>query len=440
MNWIISILLSLPLVGLGLTCGYYIGDQCVRWYRISSFEGGSGYFVVGLALLGGVIGLTAGLVVPGIVGPQNAAAHARSFGIAAGVVLGLAAIALGLCRVGADLPPTMDGLPLTLEVEIKLPVGADSPVGMVEGSSLELHSVVNAVARKSENGSLSPEQARLEDGRWIVPGSVSLFTKRGKRSIAYSLGGEEAVGFLIPIPGRPGRSFLEWSEWGPRPPASYPAWPDTKASYRFRVRQIEPEQKEPALSYEDVEEGREAEKQALFDAIALDAPLAERLAHMRYETRVERRKASARIVAEKPNFLEEAKGFLTGADAELAAETLRLIELLPEPNRELVGLVEGFGRDIAERIRRFNATKPEEDPSYEGAAAVSVRFSAWMVAVRSLRSCCGGDFTPELGAILELSRERPDSHAMRQDVCRVASYYMSEWAGLAPLDTDPKPR
>jgi hypothetical protein len=29
---------------------------------------------------------------------------------------------------------------------------------------------------------------------------------------------------------------------------------------------------------------------------------------------------------------------------------------------------------------------------------------------------------------------------MRVDVLRVASYYMQQWAGLAPLATDPKPR
>lgn len=58
----------------------------------------------------------------------------------------------------------------------------------------------------------------------------------------------------------------------------------------------------------------------------------------------------------------------------------------------------------------------------------------------TLREKCGGDFTPELKTILELSRARPDSHCMRADICRVASFYLHEWTGLAPLPTDPKPR
>ena len=63
-----------------------------------------------------------------------------------------------------------------------------------------------------------------------------------------------------------------------------------------------------------------------------------------------------------------------------------------------------------------------------------------MVATRSLREKCGGDFVPELRTILELSRVRPDSIVLRGDVCRVASFYLREWAGVAPLPTDPPPR
>jgi hypothetical protein len=49
-----------------------------------------------------------------------------------------------------------------------------------------------------------------------------------------------------------------------------------------------------------------------------------------------------------------------------------------------------------------------------------------MVAVRALQSKDGIDLTPELGTILELARVREDSYVMRQDVVRVASYYMQQ--------------
>jgi hypothetical protein len=98
------------------------------------------------------------------------------------------------------------------------------------------------------------------------------------------------------------------------------------------------------------------------------------------------------------------------------------------------------GVDIAERIRKVNAIPVEQDPSYVAAGDVSMRFSAWHSAISVLREKCGGDFTPELKTILELSRVRKDSRAMQLDVCRVASYYMQQWTGLAPLPTDPPPR
>jgi hypothetical protein len=61
-----------------------------------------------------------------------------------------------------------------------------------------------------------------------------------------------------------------------------------------------------------------------------------------------------------------------------------------------------------------------------------------MVAARALQGKDGVDLTPELRTILELARVRQDSYLMRQDVVRVASYYLRQWAGLAPLPTDPK--
>ena len=65
--------------------------------------------------------------------------------------------------------------------------------------------------------------------------------------------------------------------------------------------------------------------------------------------------------------------------------------------------------------------------------------SNFEVAMPPLREKAGGDFTPELRTILELSRIREDSHLMQEDVRRVSSYYMQQWAGVAPLPGNPKP-
>ena len=62
MNWtgmILSGVLSALLGGLG-SLGLAAG--CVHWYRISSFEGKSGFFIVGVTLLGIAGGALVGVI------------------------------------------------------------------------------------------------------------------------------------------------------------------------------------------------------------------------------------------------------------------------------------------------------------------------------------------------------------------------------------------
>jgi hypothetical protein len=131
---------------------------------------------------------------------------------------------------------------------------------------------------------------------------------------------------------------------------------------------------------------------------------------------------------------------MLAGDNREAGEAMRLVGELPSPDPALVPAVRAAGRDVIERMKKCNASPVEQDPTFEGAADVSVRFSSWMTAARVLREKAGADFVPELAEILDLSRVRTDSHCMQQDVRRVASYYMKEWAGVEPLPGDPPPR
>lgn len=439
MHWIVYFVLSLPIAVLGLLGGGFLGNACVRWYRVSSFEGGSGYFVMGLGLLGAVVGLVTGLVTAGVMAPQNGAAFLKTFGVSVGALALIAATAIWLCWALADIPPEIEGCPLRLEVELRLPVDVtDSPAKGVGESSLTLSSVMNHRARKSQVGELKPARARLENGRWIVPGAVELFTMRGKRSIGFKLNGKEIMGYLVPLPARPGKKFLEWSDWGPRPPAPQPAWPDTKPSYRFRVQKIGELPAEPTR--EEALAQTAAQEQANFEAVPADAPITKWFPYLRDGVSPDRRAIAIAKLTAKPTLVAELKGLMLGGKAERAAEAMRLIEQLPNPSRDLLAPVTAAGRDLAKRLRKVNATTAEEDPSDAGAADVAIRFRAWMVAVRTLRERAGGDFTPELKTILELSRVRSDSRCLRADVCRVASFYLKEWTGLEPLPGDPKPR
>jgi hypothetical protein len=439
MHWFLYILLSLPVALLGLVGGGFIGNAVVRWYHVSSFEGGSGYAVIAWGLMGGVAGLVTGLVTFGVMAPHDGAGYLKTLGAAVGVLVGLAGLVTALGWGLADIPPTIDGRPLRLEVELRLPVGVtNSPAKGSGESKLELYSVVNHTGRKHEVGTLRPKDARQEGGRWIVPGEVEVFTMRGRRSLSILLNGEEVQGYLVPLPARPGKKYLEWSDWGPRPPAPLPPWPDSKPSYRFRVQLI-PEPP-PAPTQAEIQAEHAADEQAKFAAIPSDSPIPAWFPYVYPGAPEPRRSQALQKLTAKPGYLAELQALMLGAQAEHAASAMRLVEYLPNPGAELVTAVQLTGQDLIRRMPRVNALTVEEDPSYDQAAEISVRFSAWTVAASDLRTRAGGDFTPELAEILKLSRVRTDSRAMQGDVCRVASYYLKEWAGVAPLPTDPPPK
>ncbi len=439
MSWPLSTMVALLSGVLGLVAGGLVMNACVRWYRISGFEGGSGYAVVAVALLGGVAGAILGFVVARMLTGEGGPGFLKALGVAWALVLAIAGLAAVIAWALADIPPRIGGRELMLEVELMLPVDVKASPARGSGESfLGLASVANHVQRNVVRGELRPADARLQGGRWVVPGSVHVDTSRGLRALDIQLNGEPVQGFLVPLPARPGREFLEWSEWGPRPPASQPPWPDSKPSFRFRVSPIEPPPPGPTpeeLAAEEVEA-----EQARFDAMDPGATVADWLPWTRYGASEEHQAGAITQMMSRGSFVAEMTALITSPDTDVAAEALRLIPRLPAPPDSLVPPVAAVGRDLAVRLHRVNGTSAEADPGYGGAADVASRFSSWMEAVRTLRESCGGDFTPELLEILKLSRERPDSMSIRGSVLRVASYWMSEWTGLAPLPGDPPPR
>jgi hypothetical protein len=195
-----------------------------------------------------------------------------------------------------------------------------------------------------------------------------------------------------------------------------------------------------APTQKELDAKKAAEEQAKFEAIPVDAPVQVWLPYTRYGAPEDRLRAAVERITDRPDYVEELGVLMRSEDQTTASTAMSLIEHIPQPLNDLNPLVEAAGRDIVERIRRVNATSIEEDPSYLQAADVSLRFGSWMVAVRALRKKTDGDFTAELRQILELSRVRQDSYVMQMSVCRVASFYMHQWTGLAPAPGDPKPK
>ncbi len=441
MTWLTSISAAVISGIAGLFLAGFIANACVSWYHVSSREGASGYYVIFMAIGGGIAGLIIGLIAARIAVTQLGSGFGKELSCALGVVLAIAGISALLCRVFADVSPLIDGRPLNLEVEFRFPNtahGKQPPTAEGDDWEFTLAALSAGQNRRTyRSGEIQTQAARFENGQWIVPTQVELFTERGKRNVMLARrSAKEVVSFLLPLPARPDATFEAWSAWTPRQQANGQPWPADKMSCRFRVQKIPlppPPQSEAEWRAE-----QDAEKEKVFAAIPNDAPVQAWFTYLDYQQPQTER--AVKLIASRLNLAAELGQLALGEDAELAGKALRCIEKLPAPTKEFIAPVEAAGRNLIERIRLVNATTAEADPSYEGAANASIRFTGWMCAVRALREKCGGDFTPELKTILELSRVREDSRCMRQDICRVASYYMREWTCLAPLPTDPKPK
>lgn len=240
LSWPLSILSAL-LTGLaGMVAAGFVANACVTWYHIPSFEGASGYFVIGIALLGFLAGCLIGIITARMVAAKAQPGFLKALGRSLGVVAGLTLLGGGAARLLADVPPTIDGEELLLAVEVRWPEGqVERPTSGPGEALLTLHSLpwyANTV-RASESGPLWMRDAHLVDGRWVVPGAVSVFTGRGRRMLEVSTNDDDPAaseGFQVPLAGRPGPRDMEWSEWLPRMRPGAEPW--NKLMFRFKVQ------------------------------------------------------------------------------------------------------------------------------------------------------------------------------------------------------------
>jgi hypothetical protein len=235
MSWPLTIFVALLSAVVGAIAGGFTAQLAVDWYRISSFEGGSGYFVVAMGLAGLLGGLLIGLVASRFVAHGAHPGFLRAFGLSLAVVLGIVGSIGGVARLLADVAPTLGGEPLMLLVEVRWPDGPSvSPATDTTERRLRLTSLAGSVARTSRTGPFWTEDARQEDGRWIVPGAVEVFTSRGKRVIDVEPEIPNAAGILVPLPAYPRSAQLEWSGWMPQARAGTAPLPDG-FRYRYKV-------------------------------------------------------------------------------------------------------------------------------------------------------------------------------------------------------------
>jgi hypothetical protein len=219
-------------------CAGYVAALGVKWYHVTSREGASGYFILFIGILGLIAGLIIGCICGAAVQSDSLAGFVKALGWSLGIVLALAGVGLSVTRLLADIPPEIDGEDLFLIAEFKFPVAQTAPpISEPADAYVMLGSIPFAshIVRKHERGPLFLDEAQLIDGRWIVRGTVEIFTRRRKRFLSVTLGSKLSQGFLLPLPANPGRRYLEWSNWLPNFRTGVNVPPDM-VEYRFRVQ------------------------------------------------------------------------------------------------------------------------------------------------------------------------------------------------------------
>lgn len=235
MSWLASLVVALITGILGMLLSGVVANQAVSWYRISSFEGGSGYFVVGMALLGLIGGAIVGLVTARMMSAADPS-FIKVLGTSAAIVVGVVGAVGGASRLLADVPPTADGERLYLAFELRWPASESRGPADFRGPGYARlgAGTSDRVVRKWGDGVLFVDDARQVDGRWVVPGMADIFTARGDRILDIGIGDTTLAGFIVNLPSHPGPDSAGWSEWLPRARPGAPPLPD-QYTYRYRV-------------------------------------------------------------------------------------------------------------------------------------------------------------------------------------------------------------
>lgn len=208
MPWLIALAAGIVCAIVGVAFSAAVSDLIIRAYRIPSFEGASGYFVLFVLLpIGAIVGFVSGFAVlkagpPGLSWVK--------FVLAPLVTVGLLTIGYGIAYLTVDRPPRLDGHTMTLELEVRLPASAQVPEDF-----RDLQPRISLYASNKDNRfvTINYDAAGLRDGRYVVPCEAPLMSARNGRTVLVGCGGESSQVFTLGLRARPTRADSSWTEW-----------------------------------------------------------------------------------------------------------------------------------------------------------------------------------------------------------------------------------
>ncbi len=234
-RWPLALLVGV-VTGLAGACfAVPVSDWAMEAHRVSNMEGGRAYAAVGIFaplgfLVGGIIGFGLSLWISG----NGFIGYLKRQGIS---LVAMSAVVLavgGFGYVSADHPPLVDGRPLALEIEVRVPARQRT----IEQLKAEEFSIALVVSDSDRGYSDMRWAEATATGEFItLPAWAILRSRSAGREITAGLVDENRQIFVVTLPPVPGVSD-SWSEW--KPPralfdGSMPT-PEDQSYVRYRVR------------------------------------------------------------------------------------------------------------------------------------------------------------------------------------------------------------
>jgi hypothetical protein len=349
MGWLLSLSSAVVAAIAGCLLAFYIGEKCVTWYRISSFEGGSGYAVIFMSLGGLLAGFLVGLAVSKSFGTG----FLHGTGLALATVIAISGAVYVLARLGGDVPPELNGDTLHLQVEMRMAPGwQPSHLAQAGRNYCLLTSLAGNQRRRPRYGTLDFKNATQQDGRWIVPCQVDIHSTRSPLLVGLQLGKKTELEFVSPLPSHPTAAHEQWTPW------SSTGFPQTQASgyeYRVRVKRDNEVRAERQAAETKVYEDRQRAFAALNDASPLKAWLP-------FANSYNSDDISGRAQRYLGTRLAELESLLADSDPAIVMGALKVLlnqETIPAT---LTPAIIAAGRAVLPLIEKAKQAKDPDDP------------------------------------------------------------------------------
>jgi hypothetical protein len=357
----------------------------------------------------------------------------KTLGLTSATGLGVLLLALAVSWLRADLPPTVHGHAIQFRAEVRLPPDFVRPATIAAWS---WYAHLDTRLRPNTGvGELEFASARQEGGQLIVPVAFTLDTSF-REKLVYVLLDKETLLFVLAFDAKSSVG-AEWSPWqeGGRVAENYQAVPDQRFALRYRLAEVIPAPPAPpGPSPDDVLNAKTAAEEAALAALTPESPLEESMKFVHYTNTEERRYQAGAVIARRPRAVAELSEQILSPDAETADRALRAVPYIKPLPAGLVAPIGTVGDQVLAELARVVAVPAADDPRFQLAADLSVRFAGWFPAHHALHQAGLLNGIPQLEKMLALARQREDSHVLKQDVARIAQHYITEWT------TPPPPR